>query len=101
MTAEQVVSKAGAERAAMNVVVASGNEAAARAILDIGYDGEGYYPITPSSEVGEYVDKAIAAGKTDMSFVVGTSELTAISTVAGMALGGAAPSTSPLRRGCC
>ncbi len=77
-----------AETAAMKVVVASGNEAAARAILDIGYDGEGYYPITPSSEVGEYVDKAIAAGKADMSFVVGTSELAAISVVAGMSLAG-------------
>ncbi len=76
------------ETAATKIIVASGNEAAGRAILDIGYDGEGYYPITPSSEVGEFVDKAIAAGQTDMSFVVGTSELAAISTVAGMALAG-------------
>ena len=75
-------------RAAGKTVVVSGNEAAARAILDIGYDGEGYYPITPSSEVGEIVDKAIAAGKSDMAFVVGTSELAAISTVTGMALAG-------------
>ncbi len=72
----------------MKTVVVSGNEAAARAILDIGYDGEGYYPITPSSEVGELVDKAIAAGETDMAFVVGTSELAAISMVTGMALAG-------------
>ena len=76
------------EKAAMKAVIASGNEAAGRAILDIGYDGEGYYPITPSSEVGEYVDKAIAAGQADLAFVVGTSELAAISTVAGMALAG-------------
>lgn len=77
-----------AEKAALKAIVISGNEAAGRAILDIGYDGEGYYPITPSSEVGEYVDKAIAAGKTDMSFVVGTSELAAISIVMGMAIAG-------------
>ena len=38
--------------------VLSGNEAVARAIVNIGYDGEGYYPITPSSEAGEVVAKA-------------------------------------------
>jgi pyruvate ferredoxin oxidoreductase alpha subunit len=69
-------------------IIASGNEAAARAIIDIGYDGEGYYPITPSSEVGEYVNRAYAQGEVDLSFVVGTSELAAISTVAGMAIAG-------------
>lgn len=69
-------------------IISSGNEAAAHAIVDIGYDGEGYYPITPSSEVGEYVNKAYAQGEIDLSFVVGTSELAAISTVAGMAIAG-------------
>jgi pyruvate ferredoxin oxidoreductase alpha subunit len=69
-------------------IISSGNEAAARAIIDIGFDGEGYYPITPSSEVGEYVNRAYAQGEIDLSFVVGTSELAAISTVAGMAIAG-------------
>ena len=69
-------------------IISSGNEAAAHAIIDIGYDGEGYYPITPSSEVGEYVNRAYAQGEIDLSFVVGTSELAAISTVAGMAIAG-------------
>ncbi len=69
-------------------MIASGNEAAAHAIMDIGFDGEGYYPITPSSEVGEYVNRAYAQGEIDLSFVVGTSELAAVSTVAGMALAG-------------
>jgi len=69
-------------------IISSGNEAAAHAIIDIGYDGEGYYPITPSSEVGEYVNRAYAQGEVDLSFVVGTSELAAISTVAGMAIAG-------------
>ena len=54
-------------------VILNGNEAAAQAVLDIGFDGEGYYPITPSSEVGEMISKHVAAGKNDMSFVVGTS----------------------------
>ena len=69
-------------------IISSGNEAAAHAIIDIGYDGEGYYPITPSSEVGEYVNRAYAQGEIDLSFVVGTSELAAVSTVAGMAIAG-------------
>ncbi|MBZ5535936.1 MAG: pyruvate synthase [Acidobacteriia bacterium] len=68
--------------------IGSGNEVAAKAILDIGYDGEGYYPITPSCEVGEMVSRAIANGEADMSFVVGTSELAAISVVTGMAIAG-------------
>lgn len=66
----------------------NGNDAAAQAVLDIGYDGEGYYPITPSSEVGEIVSKAVAAGQSDISFVVGTSELAAIGICTGMAVAG-------------
>jgi pyruvate ferredoxin oxidoreductase alpha subunit len=69
-------------------IISSGNEAAAHAIIDIGFDGEGYYPITPSSEVGEHVNRAYAQGEIDLSFVVSTSELAAISTVAGMAIAG-------------
>ncbi len=76
-------------QAPQTVWIGNGNEAVARAILDIGYDGEGYYPITPSSEVGEIVSKAVADGKSDMAFVVGTSELAAISICAGMAAAGA------------
>jgi pyruvate ferredoxin oxidoreductase alpha subunit len=38
--------------------------------------------------VGEYVNRAHAQGEIDLSFVVGTSELAAISTVAGMAIAG-------------
>ncbi|NLE28105.1 MAG: pyruvate synthase [Phycisphaerae bacterium] len=66
----------------------NGNEAVAQAVLHCCYDGEGYYPITPSSEVGEEVAKAIAAGKTDMKYVIGTSELAAIGICTGMALAG-------------
>ncbi len=69
-------------------VIVNGNEAASRAIIDIGFDGEGYYPITPSSEVGEYVSKAVAAGKSDINFVIGTSELAALGIVTGMAIAG-------------
>lgn len=66
----------------------NGNEAVARAIIDIGYDAEGYYPITPSSDVGEAVSKAVADGDSDLSFIVGTSELAALSICAGVAVAG-------------
>ena len=70
------------------VWIGNGNEAVARAIIQIGYDGEGYYPITPSSDAGEQVSKAFAAGETDIAFVAATSELAAISICAGMAIAG-------------
>ena len=70
------------------VWIGNGNEAVARAIIHIGYDGEGYYPITPSSDAGEEVSKAFAAGETDIAFVAATSELAAISVCAGMAVAG-------------
>ncbi len=68
--------------------IGNGNEAVARAILDIGYDCEGYYPITPSSDVGEVISKAYAEGETDISFVVGTSELAALGICTGAAVAG-------------
>jgi len=76
------------EQAKQKMFLGNGNDAAAQAVLDIKFDGEGYYPITPSSEVGEIVSKAVAAGKSDISFVVGTSELAAIGICTGMALAG-------------
>ncbi|MBI1826558.1 MAG: pyruvate synthase [Planctomycetes bacterium] len=66
----------------------NGNEAVAKAIIDIGYDAEGYYPITPSSDVGEVVSKAVADGETDLAFIIGTSELAALSICAGVAVAG-------------
>lgn len=70
------------------VWLGNGNEAVARAILDIGYDAEGYYPITPSSDVGEVISKAYADGKTDISFIIGTSELAALGICTGVAVAG-------------
>ncbi|TWT43767.1 Pyruvate synthase subunit PorB [Phycisphaerae bacterium RAS1] len=86
-TLEPKSKKSGAS-ARQTVWIGNGNEAVARAILDIGYDAEGYYPITPSSEAGENVQKAFASGETDISFIVGTSELAAISICAGAAIAG-------------
>ena len=70
------------------VWIGNGNEAVAQAIVQIGYDGEGYYPITPSSDAGEEVSKAFAAGKTDLAFIAATSELAAIGICTGMAVAG-------------
>ena len=75
-------------KAKQTMFLGNGNDAAAQAVLHIGYDGEGYYPITPSSEVGEIISKAVAAGTSDVSFIVGTSELAAIGICTGMALAG-------------
>lgn len=66
----------------------NGNEAVARAIIDIGYDAQGYYPITPSSDVGEVVSKAFADGETDIAFIIGTSELAALGICTGAAVAG-------------
>lgn len=74
--------------AAQKTWIGNGNEAVARAILDIGYDAEGYYPITPSSDAGEAVSEAYARGETDIAFIVGTSELAALSICAGVAVAG-------------
>ena len=82
--------KSGVEEAAADqeTIVLNGNDAVARAIVHVGYDGEGYYPITPSSNVGEEVDRLYAEGETDVELVRGTSELAAISIAAGMSLAG-------------
>lgn len=67
----------------------NGNEAVARAVLDIGYDAEGYFPITPSSDVGETLAKAYADGQSDIAFLIGTSELAAAAICTGAAICGA------------
>jgi len=68
--------------------IGNGNEAVARAIIQIGYDAEGYYPITPSSDAGEAVSAAFARGETDIAFIVATSELAALGVCAGVAVAG-------------
>ena len=58
----------GIRKAAQKGWLGNGNEAVARAIIDIGYDAEGYYPITPSSDVGEMVSKAVAVAELERRF---------------------------------
>ncbi|MGE0479449.1 MAG: thiamine pyrophosphate-dependent enzyme [Phycisphaerae bacterium] len=77
------------DRPPQTPLLGNGNDAVARAILDIGYDCEGYYPITPSSDAGEAVSEAFAKGETDIAFVIATSELAALGICAGAAVAGA------------
>ena len=48
---------------------ASGNEMAALAVKQIGYDLMGYYPITPSTQIAESLDAMKAAGETDIVMI--------------------------------
>lgn len=84
----RAITPVGETPATQSPYVCDGNHAAAKAILHAGYDGEGYYPITPSSDVGEAVSEAVAAGETDIEFVIGTSELAVAGIVTGMSIAG-------------
>lgn len=53
---------------------ASGNEMAAIAIRQIGYDLMGYYPITPSTQIAEDLDAMRAKGDTDMIMIAAEGE---------------------------
>ena len=53
---------------------ASGNEMAAIAIKQIGYDLMGYYPITPSTQIAENLDIMRANGETDLVMVAAEGE---------------------------
>ncbi len=64
---------------------ASGNEMAAIAIKQIGYDLMGYYPITPSTQIAENLDAMRATGETDMLMIPAEGEHSA----AGICYGGA------------
>lgn len=64
---------------------ASGNEMAAMAIRQIGYDLMGYYPITPSTQIAENLDSMRANGETDLVMIAAEGEHSA----AGICYGGA------------
>ena len=53
---------------------ASGNEIAAVAVRQIGYDLMGYYPITPSTQIAENLDLMRAEGKTDLIMIAAEGE---------------------------
>ncbi|MCI8371424.1 MAG: pyruvate synthase [Lachnospiraceae bacterium] len=67
---------------------ASGNEMAAIAIRQIGYDVMGYYPITPSTQIAENLDIMKAEGKTDLMMIPAEGEHSAAGICYGASVGG-------------
>ncbi|NBJ93980.1 thiamine pyrophosphate-dependent enzyme [Parablautia muri] len=67
---------------------ASGNEMAAIAIRQIGYDLMGYYPITPSTQIAENLDVMRANGESDLIMIAAEGEHSAAGICYGAAVGG-------------
>lgn len=67
---------------------ASGNEMAALAVRQIGYDLMGYYPITPSTQIAEGLDAMKASGGTDLLMIAAEGEHSAAGICYGAAVGG-------------
>lgn len=67
---------------------ASGNEMAAIAVRQIGYDLMGYYPITPSTQVAENLDLMRAEGETDLIMIAAEGEHSAAGICYGASVGG-------------
>ncbi len=67
---------------------ASGNEIAAIAIKQIGYDLMGYYPITPSTQIAENLDIMRAGGETDLVMVAAEGEHSAAGICYGASVAG-------------
>lgn len=67
---------------------ASGNEMAAIAIRQIGYDLMGYYPITPSTQIAENLDQMKADGQTDLLMIAAEGEHSAAGICYGGSVGG-------------
>ena len=70
------------------VEYASGNEMAAIAIKQIGYDLMGYYPITPSTQIAENLDEMRAKGETDLVMIAAEGEHSAAGICYGASVGG-------------
>ena len=66
----------------------SGNEIAAIAIKQIGYDLMGYYPITPSTQIAENLDIMRANGETDLVMVAAEGEHSAAGICYGASVAG-------------
>ena len=67
---------------------AGGNEIAAVAIKQIGYDLMGYYPITPSTQIAENLDEMRAKGETDLIMIAAEGEHSAAGICYGASVGG-------------
>ena len=72
----------------------SGNEAIATAIRQINPDVMAAFPITPSTEIPQFVSSYVANGLIDTEFVPGESEHSAMSPTIGASAAGARAMTS-------
>lgn len=66
----------------------SGNELAAYAAKQINYHVMGYYPITPSTQIAEFLDQMKADGKHDISLIAAEGEHSAAGICYGASAGG-------------
>ncbi|MDE3111997.1 MAG: pyruvate synthase [Chloroflexota bacterium] len=80
--------KAASGRARQKTDFRSGNEAAALAARDIGFEVMGYFPITPSTEVAEELSRMQAEGEHEIVMIAGDGEHGAAGICYGAALGG-------------
>jgi len=66
----------------------SGNELAAYAAKQINYHVMGYYPITPSTQIAEYLDQMAADGEHDIALIPAEGEHSAAGICYGASAGG-------------
>ena len=76
------------EKAKQKLLFESGNELAAYAAKQINYHLMGYYPITPSTQIAEYLDRMKADGLHDISMIPAEGEHSAAGICYGAAAGG-------------
>lgn len=76
------------KRAKQKVLFESGNELAAYAAKQINYHVMGYYPITPSTQIAEYLDQMGADGEHSIALIPAEGEHSAAGICYGAAAGG-------------
>jgi len=76
------------ETAKQKLLFESGNELAAYAAKQINYHVMGYYPITPSTQIAEYLDRMGASGKHTIALIPAEGEHSAAGICYGASAGG-------------
>ncbi len=76
------------ERAKQKLLFESGNELAAYAAKQINYHVMGYYPITPSTQIAEYLDQMGADGEHSIALIPAEGEHSAAGICYGASTGG-------------
>lgn len=76
------------KKAEQKLLFESGNELAAYAAKQINYHVMGYYPITPSTQIAEYLDQMGADGEHDIAMIPAEGEHSAAGICYGASAGG-------------